>query len=40
MCINDIDINSSTGEVFIATAKIVSFKRITGQASDLTIFIH
>lgn len=33
--INDIDINSSTGEVFIATAKgLVSFKGIATKAND------
>jgi ligand-binding sensor domain-containing protein len=33
--INDIDINSSTGEVYIATAKgLVSFKGIATQAND------
>jgi hypothetical protein len=35
--INDIDINSLTGEVFIATAKgMISFKGIATKAEDLT----
>jgi hypothetical protein len=32
--INDIDINSTTGEVYIATAKLVSFKGMATQAND------
>jgi hypothetical protein len=32
--INNIDINSTTGEVYIATAKLVSFKGMATQAND------